>query len=111
MSEIVVTVDNTKVVAKEIASAIEKALETIGIRQRDCVGYITKHHIVDTGRLRTSITHTHDGKDAYVGTNVEYAPYVHNGTYKMEGRPFLTEPVSSNVKKYRDIVKFCMENA
>lgn len=27
----------------------------------------------------------------YTGTNVDYAVYVHNGTVKMEARPFLTE--------------------
>lgn len=48
---------------------------------------------VDTGRLRSSIAweFRHDG-DVYVvvGTNVEYAIYVHEGTRYMAGTPFLT---------------------
>lgn len=34
----------------------------------------------DTGELRRSITHEVEGKDAYVGTMLYYAPYVHIGT-------------------------------
>lgn len=50
---------------------------------------------VDTGRLRSSITwrlETESGSlVAYVGTNVEYAIFVHEGTRYMEGRPFLVD--------------------
>ena len=42
---------------------------------------------VDDGVLRASITHEVEGTIGYVGTNVEYAPYVHQGTgiYASEG--------------------------
>lgn len=48
---------------------------------------------VQTGRLRTSIA-TELGRDAQglfidVGTNVEYAPYLENGTDRMPAYPFL----------------------
>lgn len=50
---------------------------------------------VDTGRLRSSITWRieTDGQGivGIVGTNVEYAIYVHEGTRYMAGRPFLLE--------------------
>lgn len=50
---------------------------------------------VDTGRLRGSINWRIeiDGKGlvAIIGTNVEYAIYVHEGTRYMAGRPFLVE--------------------
>ncbi len=44
---------------------------------------------VDTGRLRNSIKADVDGLEANIGTDVYYAPFVHDGTYKMEARPFL----------------------
>ena len=44
---------------------------------------------VDTGRLRASITADVRGLEANIGTDVEYARFVHDGTYKMEARPFL----------------------
>ena len=37
---------------------------------------------VDTGHLRSTITHMVEGDDVYIGTNVEYAKYVHEGTGK-----------------------------
>ena len=46
---------------------------------------------IDDGVLRASITHSveeeADGFVGYVGTNVEYAPYLHQGTgiYALEG--------------------------
>jgi len=50
---------------------------------------------VDTGRLRSRIAVSMPlgakGIRAEVGTNVFYAGYVHWGTYKMKGRPFMTE--------------------
>lgn len=39
-------------------------------------GYAKEDCPVDTGRLRNSITHRTEGKDEYIGTNVEYAVYV-----------------------------------
>lgn len=42
---------------------------------------------VDDGQLRQSITSEVDGNTGAVGTNVEYAPYVHQGTgiYAVKG--------------------------
>lgn len=48
---------------------------------------------VDTGRLRSSVTHSieHDSKGivAYVGTDVEYAIFQELGTRYQRGTPFL----------------------
>lgn len=42
---------------------------------------------VDTGDLRQSITHEVENGVCAIGTNMEYAPYVHQGTgiYSVEG--------------------------
>ena len=45
-----------------------------------------KATVVDTGRLRASITHRMMGMGAEVGTNVKYASFVEYGTEKMEAR-------------------------
>lgn len=55
---------------------------------------------VDTGRLRASIgvsqrRASNGGVMAVVGTNVEYALYVHEGTRYMVGRPFLRDALQA----------------
>lgn len=64
---------------------------------------------VDTGNLRNSITHDVEGKEARVGTNVEYAPFVELGTVKMAAQPYLNpalEQNKGNIKKiFADALK------
>lgn len=85
---------------------------------------------VETGRLKGSITHIVEGDDVYIGTNVEYGKYVHEGTgiYAAEGggrttpwwykdkdgewhktrgmRPnrFLRNAIEKNTEKYKGII-------
>ena len=72
---------------KELAESADKdvkdtALELEGNAKQDCP--------VDTGRLRASIQTENVGDLEYeVGTDVEYAKYVHDGTRKKAPKPFL----------------------
>lgn len=112
-AEVKIVEDNGEYVARAIPSAIDRALEQIGIlAEGHVMGYMTQEHIVDTGRLRNSITHSvrTSEKAVYVGTNVEYGKYVHNGTRKMAGRPFLVRPVTEHGAEYRGILKKAMES-
>lgn len=110
--------DNSKLVLEAEKKAIEDALYAIGIKAVEgSVDAISGRYgipkAVDTGRLRASIsfitptdsgdsgeanTHSKAGdrltgtaekNSVVVGSNVEYAEPVHNGTSRMEGRPFL----------------------
>ncbi|MCQ2507244.1 MAG: HK97 gp10 family phage protein [Dorea sp.] len=62
---------------KEMESAVQRALERIGMQAE---GYAKAKCPVDTGALRNSITHQIQGHDVYIGTNMEYAPYIEFGT-------------------------------
>lgn len=60
---------------------------------------------VDTGNLRSSISHGLAGSDdAWVGTNVEYAGYVEYGTRKMAAQPYLRPAVDTNRPNIDDYV-------
>lgn len=88
--------------------AIARALEAIGIQaEGDVVSVITAKGIVDTGRLRDSITHeTHaEEESVYVGTNVEYAAYHEYGTSKMKARPYLKPGIMNNLDTYKKIAE------
>ena len=53
---------------------------------------------VDTGRLKGSIKGSVSGLEANIGTDVEYAHFVHDGTYKMAARPFLESAANKELE-------------
>ena len=109
--------DNSPEFRKALEQASERILFEWGqLGVEGAVDEIThgSNQAVDTGRLRASISFvtaegdkgtgaspvanskgsdTLDGKaeknSVYIGSNVEYAEYVHDGTHKMNARPFL----------------------
>ena len=75
--------DNVADVLKATAEQKLRALEAVGIQaEGDVKDEITDLGAVDTGRLRGSIAHQVDGDSVEIGTNVDYAVYVHEGTGK-----------------------------
>ena len=109
MLDLEIISDNTEYIVDEIGTALVRALEAVGIQAESDAAKLCP---VDTGRLRNSITHTIDegGKWAIVGTNVEYAQYVHNGTSTHKAQPFLTDAVNQNADKYRKIIEAGLKN-
>lgn len=73
--------DNSGIIDEKVLNGLTKACLVLekAAKENCPVG--------DTGLLRASITHWIDGLKGTVGTNVEYAPYVHQGTgiYALEG--------------------------
>lgn len=117
-----------------LPKVVEQALYLMGTLAvegavRSISGQITPDNLaVDTGRLRASlsfITENEQGtsgqtspnsqpddelsgsgeKDyVIVGSNVNYAEYVHNGTSRMPGRPFLREGIDNKKEKMQEKV-------
>ena len=96
--------DNRREVAEAIDKAVAAALEEMGLA---CEGYAKLACPVDTGRLRSSITHMTKPSDnaVYVGTNVEYGPCVELGTVHMAARPFLKPAAADHADAYRAILR------
>ena len=101
--------DHSAEVSAEIKSALLRGLETCGLVAE---GYAKKLAPVDTGNLRNSITHTVDEEEpaAYIGTNVEYAPYQELGTINMDANPFLKPAVAEHANEYRKIIEKELKN-
>lgn len=98
---VIVVADNTKQVTSAMKSAVETALEEIGLVAE---GYAKRLCPVDTGRLRNSITHALMGNDSVaIGTNVEYAPYVELGTSRSKEKPYLRPAAKDHATEYRKI--------
>lgn len=102
--DVTVKQDNTGQVVDGIDSAIGAALEKIGLLAENYAG---KKCPVDTGNLRGSITYEVDAADnaVYIGTNVEYAPYVELGTSRQEAQPFLRPAASGHGAQYRRVLE------
>lgn len=51
-----------------------------------------------TGLLRRSLTTRVEaqGQRGFVGTNIRYGPFVHNGTRSMSGRPFIAQGIADS---------------
>ena len=99
-NEIYIAADNTDEILGELHSKIEMMLEAIGITAE---GYAKLLCPVDTGRLINSISHAADSEAAYIGTNVEYAPYVEMGTSRTRAKPFLKPAATEHTSEYEAI--------
>ena len=124
--------NNSQLVLEEFEKAAERALYAIGVKAVEgSVDAISGRYdidpAVDTGRLRASIsfitptekggsgqpkpanaqagddlTGTAEQNTVVVGSNVEYAEYVHNGTSKMAARPFLREGIDKTKNQMQE---------
>lgn len=116
--------------AKEKCLYAMGVLATAGAVESISGHYNPNNLAVDTGRLRASISFiTASGeqgrgssavieskvgdvligkaqKDSvYVGSNVNYAEYVHDGTSRMAGRPFLREGIDRKKEEIEKTIK------
>lgn len=94
--------DNSEKFLKETDDQVPFALEECGLVAE---GYAKRLCPVDTGLLRNSIAHAVSGNTAYIGTNVEYGPYVELGTTRTRAQPFLKPAVTDHQDDYKGIIE------
>ena len=102
--------------SKQVLSALEKgkrnALTAIGATaETHTKDNITADDLIDTGRLRNSISYTVDGESAYIGTNVEYAPYLELGTKKITAHHYLKRAVTEHKDEYKKLTAQAIHSA
>ena len=95
---------NVKKILDSVKDEIPVILEKCGLVAE---GYAKRLCPVDTGRLRNSITYEVSDAEStmYLGTNVEYAPYVEMGTSRTRAQPFIKPALADNVDTYRNIIE------
>ena len=131
-------VDHSKEFEDEMSAAILLALTRMGLKADGYAkDYLTEQKAVDTGLLRNSVTFKVDPANdtVYIGTNVEYAPYIELGTGAkntpggrpgswgyiddegrahhtsgQKARPYLKPAVANHKQTYRNILKDELEN-
>ena len=114
-------VDNSDVILRLVASNSQAAMKAVSemlveaVEEKILYGYRDVHgnpphtEIVDTGRLFDSIDAdvSRDSQNAFtvsVGANTPYAVYVHEGTYKLKGRAFITDAVMGKKNEVQSIL-------
>ena len=113
MAKIVTTqvLDHSAEVLKAMRSQVILGLQAIG---QEAEGYAKDEVPVDTGRLKNSITNKVVEKEpaVYIGTNVEYAPYVEYGDYEhLTGKKhFLRDSVANHMDHYRAIMEAALDS-
>lgn len=108
---------NKDAVLSELQESAAVALEAVGLKAEGYAKLELENHPrrIDTGRLRNSITHTEARQEGgesvvYVGTNVEYATYVHEGTVRMIPNRFLKNAIDRNKSEYKAILESYLSN-
>lgn len=118
--------DNSEEILAALERKIATALEACGLVAE---GYAKAVCPVDTGNLRNSISHKVEKEEGacYIGTNVEYAPYVEFGTGQLfkggtggrqtawthagksthghRPQPYLRPALADHVERYKNIIK------
>lgn len=91
---------NANIIA-EIEALLEQRFERVG----QFVENKAKENCpVDTGILRSSITHEADKEGTMIGTNVEYAIAAHEGHGKYNGNSFLKDAVYANLTEIQNML-------
>lgn len=121
--------DNTEAVLKEMREQVEKALKAIGA---EAEGYAQEECPVDTSRLKNSLTwattsaNSAGGKipqdsaphgtpkenTVYIGTNVEYAPYVELGdaSHVVGKAHFLRDSIANHGDRFKAILEAALKS-
>ena len=112
--------DNHEQIINALNTAVAAGLEEIGIVAERFAKVACP---VDTGRLRSSITHALNmsTQDVYIGTNIPYAPYIEFGVSTWDGSgpkkapkggyKMLRKAANDHSQLYGDIMKKHLENA
>ena len=102
--------DNSPLFKAEMKRKIELALDLIG---QTAEGYAKDDCPFDTGRLRNSISNRTVGDTVYIGTNVEYAPYVEFGDrmhHEVGKAHFLRDAATTHGNEYKHIAETVMKS-
>lgn len=101
--------DHYKDVSAAFDHQVTQGLLAIG---SEAEGYAKDECPVDTGRLRNSITNKVEGKDVYIGTNVEYAPKMEftDMSHKVGRAHFLRDAATTHNDRYKSIMEAALKS-
>jgi predicted acyl esterase len=101
--------DNSASVKSQINSNIVRALTAMGQAAVEITtGYMNTRYskpIYLTGDLQRDLNFRTNESEQHVkiGNSLEYAPWVHNGTRRMVGKPYLKDAIMENRQALKEV--------
>lgn len=100
-------INNADKVLQEFERQKQRGLKAIG---QTAVAYAKKDTPVDTGRLRNSEDFRVQYDEVYIGTNVEYAPYIEFGHHDYPAQHFLKNAAANHAEEYKNILETSLKS-
>lgn len=120
--------DNSNQILEELKNKMPEVMDSVGNElYKSIYNFMTEDNVVDTGRLRGSISYSTAKKDyknptihnkpedyitsnkeenvVWYGSNVEYASYVNSGTSKQRARKFIENGTYRAVPQIAKVVE------
>jgi HK97 gp10 family phage protein len=101
--------DNSGKVKDQVANNVKAALAAMGI---EAVGLINRQMqsgygapIRQTGDLMRDVSSEVEGDRVNVGNSLEYAPFVHEGTSKLSGRPYIKDAIMDGKDRLKQVAE------
>ena len=105
--------DNSVQVKTRMQGNRAAALQAMGIKAVNLILWQMRQGygkpIRQTGNLQRDVSYeVHEGTGSVdVGNTLEYAPFVHEGTYKLKGRPYIRDALTgeNHIKQLRKVAE------
>jgi HK97 gp10 family phage protein len=90
---------------QNVQDAIIQSYDTIG---KSVVGVVKNEAPVISGKLRDGVDYVIEDDGLYIFDDVDYAPLVEFGTYRMRANPFMRRGIFKSVENIRKIIMHTM---
>jgi HK97 gp10 family phage protein len=101
--------DNSGKVKDQVANNVKAALAAMGIEAAGLIvnqmerGYGSP--IWQSGDLQRDVDSDPQGDVVNVGNSLEYAPFVHEGTSRMSGRPYIKDAIMNGKDRLKQVAE------
>ena len=94
--------DNIDEVLQALEEKTRQSLEEVG---QIAVNDARNNTPVRTGNLRNSMTYSIQDGEVIVGSDVDYAVYVEEGTSKQKGQHMVRDAMQDNIDEFRTLIE------
>ena len=113
MATRIVMTDNSGKILTQMDGNVDRALEALGVKAQNLILYQMQRGygkpIRKTGDLQRDVNYSVDAaaQSVTAGNSLDYANPVHDGTSKMEGRPYIRDALTgeNHIRQLRQVAE------